>query len=703
MSRPFALLALAAALACKTSGAPASGAPPASPPAASPAVRAEEAAQQGPGIDPALIDAAVKPCDDFYAYACGGWLATAQIPPDKAIWSRSFVEIEERNLALLRDLAQADAAGKVDPQDRYPHKVGDFWAACMDEGAIEARGTEDLRAEWAKVDAVKDVPSLAQEVASLHRRGLFPVFRITSDQDAKDATQVIGIIEQGGLSLPDRDYYLKTDAKSAAIQASYREHVAHMLALAGVPQDRAANDAVVIFALERSMAEAHWTRVEMRDPERIYNRVELAGLEKDAPRFPWKAYLDDLGHGGVTAFSTTTPKYLTRLDVLLGTTPPATWQAYLRWKVLSTMAARRALPKAFSEQAFQFTAKNFTGAKEQEARWKHCVKMQESELGEAIGQAYVRRYFGEDGKARTKKLVQDVEGAMGRRLDGVAWMDGPTRARAKEKLGKVDNKVGFPDRWRDYDALAVDRGSFFRSLLAANAFEVNRDLSKIGKPLDRNEWLMTPPQVNAYYNPTMNEMVFPAGILQPPFFHRAASDAVNYGAIGMVVGHELTHGFDDEGRKFDAAGNLTDWWTPAVSTEFDRRAQCVVDQYGEYVADPAIGDVKLNGKLTLGENIADLGGLKLAFSAYRAAHPGQGEPAIAGFTPEQAFFISYAQAWCTALRPEYARLRASIDPHSPPRWRVNGPLANLAEFQQAFSCPAGSPMVRAGAKRCEVW
>jgi putative endopeptidase len=702
LSRTLAPLALAfAALACTTSGGPAAGAPPAASPVSSPAAPGEKTAR--PGIDPTIIDAAVKPCNDFYAYACGGWLRSAQIPADKAIWSRSFVEIEERNVALLRDLAAADAAGKTDPQDRYPKKVGDFWAACMDEAAIEKRGTEDLQAEWSRIDAVKDVPSLAKEVASLHRRGLFPIFRITSDQDAKDATQVIGVVEQGGLSLPDRDYYLKADAKSSAIQASYREHVAKMLALAGVPADRAAMDAATIFGLEKAMAEAHWTRVEMREPERIYNRVELAGLEKEAPRFPWKAYLDDLGHGGVTAFSATTPKYVVRVNELLQSTPATTWQAYLRWKVLSGMATRRALPKAFSDQAFLFTSKNFTGAKELEARWKHCVHMQEGSLGEAIGQAYVRRYFGEDGKARTKKLVTDVEGAMGRRLEALGWMDAPTRARAKEKLAKVDNKIGFPDTWRNYDALEIDRGSFFESVLAANAFEVNRDLSKIGKPLDRGEWLMTPPQVNAYYNPTMNEMVFPAGILQPPFFHRAASDAVNYGAIGMVVGHELTHGFDDQGRKFDASGNLTEWWTPAVAKEFDRRAQCVVDQYGEYGADPAIGDVKLNGKLTLGENIADLGGLKLAFSAYRASREGRAEPGVAGFTPEQALFISYAQAWCTAIRPEYARLRASVDPHSPPRWRVNGPLANLAEFQQAFSCPAGSPMVRAGDSRCEVW
>jgi endothelin-converting enzyme/putative endopeptidase len=700
VSRHIAALALAV-LACKTSGGPAKGAPPA-PATTSPAGRAEKAAESGPGIDPTIIDPAVKPCDDFYAYACGGWIQKTPIPPDKPRWNRSFSEIDERNLALLRDLAQADAAGEIDPQDRYAKQVGDFYAACMDEAAIESRGTADLRDAWQRVDAVKDVGSLANEVALLHKDGVFPMFRITSDQDAKDATQVIGVVAQGGLSLPDRDYYVKDDAKSAGIQQAYREHVAKMLQLAGVAAPDAATQADAIYALEKQMAEAQWTRVDMRDPQKTYHRVDLAGLEKEAPRFPWKAYLDALGHGGVTAFSTTTPQYVERVNQLLQSVPPETWRAYLRWRLLAVSAGHRALPKAFVDEQFAFTSKNFSGQKELEARWKHCVRQTNAALGEAIGQAYVRRYFGEDGKDRTRQLVSGIEGAMGRDLDQLAWMDPTTRVKAREKLGAIVNKVGYPDSWRKYDAMKLDRASFFKSVLAANAFEVNRDLSKIGKPLDRNEWFMPPPMVNAYYNPAMNEIVFPAGILQPPFFTRGAPDAVNYGAIGMVVGHELTHGFDDEGRQYDAKGNLTDWWAPQVSQEFDRRAQCVVQQYDEYSADPALPDVKLNGKLTLGENIADLGGLKLAFAAWRAAHA-QGEPAVAGFTADQAFFLSYAQAWCGARRPEYARLLAQVDPHSPERWRVNGPLSNLSDFRTAFSCAGGSPMVREGDRRCEVW
>jgi endothelin-converting enzyme/putative endopeptidase len=654
------------------------------------------------GIDAAALDRAVAPCDDFYRFACGGWIDRTEIPPDRSRWSRSFDEIQERNLAQLRALAEAAAAAKLGPEDRYADKVGAYYASCMDEAALEARGLEDLRAEWKQLDAVKDARSLSVAVARLHREGVWPVFRLVSDQDAKDATQVIGVVVQGGLTLPDREYYLKDDPKSAEIRKEYEAHVARMLALAGAADARARADARAIVALEGRLAEAHWTRVEMRDPARTYNRVELAGLRKAAPAFAWNAYLAELGHPDLAAFSATTPRFLGRVSELVAKTPPDTWRAYLRWRLLASATSARAMPRAFVDEGFRFNSRTFTGAKELTPRWKHCVQMADGALGEALGQAWVRRHFGGDAKAKAQRLVADVEGAMGRTLPRVEWMDEPTRALAQRKLQRIANKIGYPDAWRNYDALAVDRSSFLRTLAAGRAFEVDRDLDKIGEPLDRGEWFMSPPTVNAYYSPSLNEMAFPGGILQPPFYDPAAVEAANYGAIGMVVGHELTHGFDDQGRKFDAAGNLRDWWSPAIAREFDRRAQCVARQYGAYDAVEGSSDLKLNGELTLGENIADLGGVKLAFAAYQASRAGKApEAPVEGFAPAQAFFVSYAQSWCSKIRPEAARLRAQTDPHSPARWRVNGPLSNLPEFAAAFACPAAAPMVRA--ERCEVW
>jgi len=667
-------------------------APVAAGPAASPT-------SEPAGIDPSLLDRSVSPCDDFYQFACGGWLARYTLPPDKSAYALSFTQIDDRNLEVLRAIAEQDAAGHLDPRDRYPQKVGDFWAACMDEQGVEERGLEDLHQAWAPIDAVADADALGEEIGALHRQGVYPAFRVGSEQDARNATQVIGEIAQGGLSLPDRDYYLKDDPASVAIQQAYRAYLEKMLQLAGEPAAQAGAEAEAIYGLEHTLAEAQWSRVELRDPQRTYNRVDLAGLVRLAPRFPWRRYLRSLGHPGLEAWTVTTPKALEQLDGLIASVPLETWRAYLRWRLLSGMAGERALPGAFTEARFAFLSKTFTGAKELEPRWKHCVRTTEGALGEALGQAFAVRSFGEEGKERSRALVAGIEAAMARDLDAVSWMDAGTRRAARQKLSRVVNKIGYPDRWRDYDALRVDRSSLFQSTLAAEAFEVNRDLDKIGKPLDRSEWLLAPPAVNAYYDPPLNEIVFPAGILQPPFFSVAAPDAVNFGAIGMVMGHELTHGFDDQGRQYDADGNLRDWWSPSSEQEFKRRAACVVDQFDGYTI---AGGTKLNGKLTLGENIADLGGVKLALAAYRAAGRGKPPgPEVAGFTPDQAFFLGFAQAWCTASRPERERLLASVDPHSPPRFRVDGPLSNLPAFQEAFSCPAGSKMVRA--ERCELW
>ncbi len=686
MRHPASAVALALALAACAKAPPKSAAPAESP---------------LPPVDAAALDRSTSPCADFFQFACGGWLASTEIPPDRAYWHRGFLALEERNSRELRKILEAEAAGKIDPADRFPEKTAAFWASCMDEAGVEAHGLADLRAEWARIDAIRDRAQLADELARLRAAGLDAPLPMFADQDSKDATQVILTIAQGGLSLPDRDYYLKDDGKNAEIRKDFSAHLRRMLGLAGLPPQRVEADAAAVEAMERAMAETHWTRTEERDPERVYNRVDRAGLEKLAPAIPWPRFFAELGHPDLVAVNVTTPKFVAELGALFATGDLDAWKAYLRWHLLDDMAEARALPKAFVDERFRFQARSFTGAKELLPRWKHCVHATDEALGFALGQAYVRRYFGADGKDRTTHLVAEISNAMGRDLDRLGWMDAPTKQRAREKIAALVHKVGYPDVWRDYGSMQVTRDSYFRNVLAAGRYETKRQLDKVGKPLDRHEWIMTPPTVNAYYNPSMNEIVFPAGILQPPFFNKAAPETINYGAIGMVVGHELTHGFDDEGRKFDAHGNLTDWWTPEVAKEFDRRAECVVQQYDAYESVPG---VHLNGKLTLGENIADLGGLKLAHAAMRAALDGkEPPPKVEGFDPEQQFFIGFAQSWCAKYRDENLRLRAVTDPHSPARQRVNGPLSNLPEFAKAFQCQEGQPMVRPAAQRCEVW
>ncbi|BDG06947.1 M13 family metallopeptidase [Anaeromyxobacter paludicola] len=685
MKNRLGAAALCAALltACRT-GAPA----PAKPAEAAPL-----------GIDPSIVDRGVSPCDDFYAYACGGWIAKTEIPADKPSWSRGFFELRERNLKELRAIADDEAAGRAAPEDRFADKVGAYYASCMDEPAVEAHGLAELKAEWARLGAVKDPESLLRELARLHRAGVFAAFQLGSQQDARDASQVIAVVSQGGLGLPDRDYYLSTDPRSQEILKQYRAHVARMFALAGRAPTEAEKAAGEVLALETALAGSHYTRTELRDPKRVYNRVDLPGLEKLAPQVDWRRYLAGVGHPGVTAINVTTPRNVEEVGRLVKQASPARWRTYLEWNLLAKATGYRALPKAFVDERFAFSSAAFTGAKELEARWKRCVSLTDGALGEALGEAYVRRHFGPEGKAATTRLVSEIEQSMGQDLAGLAWMDPPTRAQANAKLGKVFNKVGYPDKWRDYARLEVRRGRWLDNALAAEAFEVNRELDKVGKPLDRGEWYMSPPTVNAYYEPALNEMVFPAGILRPPFFTLGAPAAVNYGAIGVVVGHELTHGFDDEGRRYDAEGNLRDWWSPTVDKEFDRRAECVAKQYEAY--EPLPG-VHLNGHLTLGENIADLGGAKLSYAAHRRALGQRGDaPDASGFTPDQQFFLGFAQSWCQKSRDPYVRMLVTVDPHSPPRFRVNGPLSNLPEFQKAWSCPAGAKMVRA--ERCEVW
>jgi putative endopeptidase len=715
------LLGSAAVLAALVIGCetPAPVVPTEPPPPPADAPDGQSAASQAPAsglssVDERALDPGTSPCNDFYQYACGGWIKATPVPEDQSSWTRSFDVITERNEEELRSILEryASGQGKDEP---YAQKLGDYYASCMDEAAIEKAGIAALKPDLDRIDKIKTVKDFAEVVGALHAREVQPLFRFASGQDARDATQVIGILSQGGLGLPDRDYYLKDDERTKKLRAQYEEHVGKMFELLGDKPAKALTNAATVLGVERALAEPSMSKEDQRDPQKIYHRLERAGLEQAAPTFPWGAYLKKLGAPDVTAINVAQPEFVKAMDLALSLSPiagckddkaakpcpkpakkfaAAEWKTYLRWHLLR--ASARSLPARFVDEAFRFQ-RTLTGIEKLPPRWKRCTRSTDDALGEALAQPFVKKMLGAEGKATVKEMVLAIEQAMSEKLDRLSWMDSETRVRAREKLAAIVNKIGFPDRWRSYDALSVDRGDYLGNRLRGSGFEVKRDLGKIGKPVDRIEWQMTPPTVNAYYEPALNEMVFPAGILATPFYSNTATRATNYGGIGLVIGHELTHGFDDEGRQYDAKGNLRDWWTPAVNSEFNTRAACVEKQFNDYVA---IDDLHIKGKLTLGENIADLGGMRLAYAALKKELAGK--PREAGpYSPEQQFFLGFAQAWCTNMRDDTLRLLVKTDPHSPPRFRVNGPVSNMQEFADAFQCKAGSPMVRAN--RCEVW
>jgi putative endopeptidase len=649
-------------------------------------------------IDPANIDTTCAPCKDFFQYANGGWIARNAIPADQPRWG-SFNELQEQNYAALKDVLTEAAQGASSARDPNLRKLGTFYGTCMDSMAVEAAGIRPLREELNRIAAIRDRRGVEAAIGRLHGRGIPAGFLFRSTPDAKKSSRTIAEIYQGGLGLPDRDYYTKADSASEKIRRQYLEHVASMLRLSGEGQATAGRMAEGIMRLETALANASMTREAQRDPEAIYHLTTTADLKRATPGFAWTSYLSNRGLAGVQEVNVAQPQFISAVDSLLASAPLADWKAYLRWTLIANTAP--ALSSPFVKESFRFNSTVLRGVAEMRPRWKRCLALTDQAVGEVLGQAYVRKNFTPEAKARALEMVRNIRAELRTRLGALSWMSQETKTKAYAKLDSITSKIGYPDKWRDYARLEARPGPFVSNLLLANEFETRRVLKKIGKPTDRTEWGMTAPTVNAYYNAPTNEITFPAGIMQPPFFDPKADDAVNYGGMGGAIGHEITHGFDDEGRQFDAQGNLSGWWTESDEQEFNRRANVVKEQFDGYVV---IDSLHVNGKLTLGENIADLGGLLIAHGAYRRSLQGKPEPApIDGFTGDQRFFLAWAQIWRAKYRPEYSRLLVATDPHAPPRFRTIGPLSNIPAFAGAFGCKPGDPMVRPESQRAQIW
>jgi len=647
--------------------------------------------------DLASLDKNTSACTDFYQYANGGWLAANPIPAAYPAWGVANI-LNEKTRDLLREILEAAAKNTNAPKGSSEQKVGDYYATCMDEAKVEADGIKPLEPEFAHIAKVSDQKSLQEEIAHLHKLGDSVLFNSGSNQDFKNSAEVTAGIIQGGLGLPNREYYTKTDDRSKAVRDEYVKHVAKMFELMGDDPTKGAAEAQTVMAMETKMAEASLTPVELRDPEKLYHRTTMANMKDVTAGFDWPGYFAAIGVPQKPDVNVATPKFFSEMGTWLSATPIADWQTYLRWHLINAHAA--ALSSKFVEEDFNFKGKVLQGSKENLPRWKRCVSGTDRVLGEALGEVYVKKAFPPAAKASALEMVKNLEAALKDDINTLSWMSEPTRKQAIIKLDAFLNKIGYPDKWIDYSALNIDRGPYVLNRWRADAFANKRDLDKIGKPVDRMEWGMSPPTLNAYYNPQINEIVFPAGILQPPFFDPQADDAFNYGGIGSVIGHEMTHGFDDQGAQFDAKGNLANWWADTDLKAFKERAQCIVDQFNGFEVEKGLN---MNGKLVAGESIADLGGLVVAHAAFQKSQQGKPSKTIDGFTPEQRFFLGYARGWAANLRPELQRLIANSDPHPLNKFRVNGPLSNMPQFAQAFQCKAGDAMVRSEEKRCQIW
>jgi putative endopeptidase len=657
----------------------------------------QSASKPGAGFSLDNIDKSVDPCVDFYQYACGNWIKNSEIPADRPSW-QSFSQLNESNLAIERQiLEKAEAGGAA--RDAIDQKIGDLYGSCMDEKAVDAKGIAPLKSELARIAAVKDKGALMEEIGRLHMEGNGSLFNFYSNSDLHNADQVIAYIDQGGLSLPDRDYYIKDDADKVEMRKHLAEYATQLFTLSGQTPQQAAGSADTVLMVETLLAADSMDRTKRRDPKNRDHKMTRDEAVALAPDFYLNRYFTAVGAPNFTALNVTNPDFFKQVNGAVAALPLDSLKTYVSWHVLRANAPWLSQP--FVDADFKMR-QALTGQKQIQDRWKRCVTLVDGSLGEALGQRYVDATFGADGKQRMLKMVDALESSLDNDIQSLSWMSDDTKKQAKVKLQAIRNKIGYPDVYRDYSSVTIKADDLLGNVHRADEFEAKRDVAKIDKPLDRKEWGMTPPTVNAYYSGSDNEIVFPAGILQPPFFDKTMDDAINFGGIGLVIGHELTHGFDDQGRKFDPTGNLRDWWTEQDGKEFEKRVSCVADEYSNFVA---VDNMKLNGRLTLGENTADNGGARIALAALERLiaedKTGKEGQSIDGFTPEQRFFLGFGRVWCEKQRPEYLRMQVSTNSHSPGKYRVDGVVQNMPEFQKAWGCKAGQPMVAENA--CHVW